>query len=235
MDLENIITYTSPASVETESYKLLRTSLNFKNSRKKYRVIMLTSAGKKEGKTHTICNLAVAYAQDGKHVLLIDADLRMPNVNKLFGIDSRLPGLTNLLVDGLPSSFVKYKVAELDKLEIITAGNKRVSPSELLNSEEFEAIIKEFREEFDIILIDTPPILTYADANIVTKVSDGVILVVATNETRKSMLLEAKKNLDKVEAEVIGVVMTKAKFNKSAQYYSSKFKDKKKRKPFGKT
>jgi capsular exopolysaccharide synthesis family protein len=126
-------------------------------------------------------------------------------------------------------------VAELDKLEIITAGNKRVSPSELLNSEEFEAIIKEFREEFDIILIDTPPILTYADANIVTKVSDGVILVVATNETRKSMLLEAKKNLDKVEAEVIGVVMTKAKFNKSAQYYSSKFKDKKKRKPFGKT
>ena len=219
MNLSRLITLSSPTSFETESYKLLRTNLNFKNSENKYPVILLTSAGKSEGKTTTICNLAITFAQSGKRVLIIDADLRLPYVNKIFDINSRLPGLSNMLVDGLPLDFVLNKVGDLEELEVMTAGNKQVSPTELLNSDAFENMIMECKKKFDIILIDTPPVLSFADASIVAKVVDGVLLVVATQEAKKAMVVEAKKNLEKVGANIIGVVLTKVKFKKNALYY----------------
>lgn len=219
MSASTLVTLSDPTSFATESYKLLRTNLNFKNFKNKYQVMMLTSSGKEEGKTTTICNLAITLAQTGKKVLLIDADLRLPHVNVLFSINKRQPGLSNLLVESLPLDAVVISIEDLDKLEILTGGNKRVSPTELLNSEDFERLIMECKKEYDIILIDTPPVLSFADASIVAKVVDGVLLVVAAQESKKEMVVETKKTLDKVGATIIGVVLTKAKFKKSPHYY----------------
>jgi len=219
MDDLNLVTLSSPASFATESYKLLRTNLNFKNVKNIYQVMMLTSAGSQEGKTTTICNLAVTFAQSDKRVLLIDADLRLPHVNMIFGINKRQTGLSNMLVDDLPLDSVVTKVKDLEKLEILTAGNKQVSPTELLNSDAFENLILSCKKEYDIILIDSPPVLVFADASIVSKVADGVLLVVAAQETKKEMAVESKKALDKVGAVIIGVVLTKVDFKKNANYY----------------
>lgn len=219
MEKFNLVTLIEPTSFITESYKLLRTNLNFKNSNNRYQVMLVTSAGKGEGKSNTISNLAVTFAQAEKRVLLIDADLRLPHVSTIFNIDKQKNGLSNVLVDELPIDTQVIKLENLDKLEILIAGNKHVSPTELLNSEAFEELIKQCREKYDVILIDTPPVLSFADASIISKVADGVLLVVAAHETKKSTIVEAKKNLDKVGATVIGVILTKVKFKKNANYY----------------
>lgn len=219
MDSLSLITLSDPTSFITESYKLLRTNLNFKNLNNRYQVMLVTSAGKEEGKSTTISNLAVTFAQADKRVLLIDGDLRLPQISTIFNINKRKNGLSNMLVDELPLESLINKVEKLDKLEILTAGNKHVSPTELLNSEAFETFIKQCREEYDVILIDTPPVLSFADASIISNVVDGVLLVVATHATKKATIVEAKKNLDKVGAAVIGVILTKVKFKKNANYY----------------
>ncbi|WP_373484850.1 CpsD/CapB family tyrosine-protein kinase [Acetobacterium malicum] len=219
MDSLNLITLSDPTSFITESYKLLRTNLNFKNLNNRYQVMLVTSAGKEEGKSTTISNLAVTFAQADKRVLLIDADLRLPHISTIFNINKRKNGLSNMLVDELPLDSLVNKIENLEKLEILTAGNKHVSPTELLNSEAFETFIKQCREEYDVILIDTPPVLSFADASIISKVVDGVLLVIAAHETKKATIVEAKKNLDKVGASVIGVILTKVKFKKNANYY----------------
>jgi capsular exopolysaccharide synthesis family protein len=219
MDSLSLTTLSDPTSFITESYKLLRTNLNFKNINNRYQVILITSAGKEEGKSTTISNLAVTFAQADKRVVLIDADLRLPHISTIFNINKRKNGLSNLLMDDLALESLVNKMENLDKLEILTAGNKHVSPTELLNSEAFETFIKQCRDDYDVILIDTPPVLSFADASIVSKVVDGVLLVVAANETKKATIIEAKKSLDKVGATVIGVILTKVKFKKNANYY----------------
>lgn len=219
MDSQNLITLSDPTSFITESYKLLRTNLNFKNLNNRYQVMLVTSAGKEEGKSTTISNLAVTFAQADKRVLLIDADLRLPQISAIFNINKRKNGLSNMLVDELPLESLVNKIEKLEKLEILTAGNKHVSPTELLNSEAFGTFIKKCREEYDVILIDTPPVLSFADASIISNVVDGVLLVIAAHSTKKATIIEAKKNLDKVGAAVIGVILTKVKFKKNANYY----------------
>ena len=219
MTFSSLVTLSDPKSFATESYKLLRTNLNFKNVKNKYQVMLMTSAGKQEGKTTTICNLAVTLAQADKRVLLIDADLRMPHVNTIFDINKRQPGLSNMLVDDLPIEVAVNKIPNLEKLEVLTAGNKQVSPTELLNSDSFEEMIRACRNEYDFILIDAPPVLSFADASIVSKAVDGVLLVVEAQETKKALVVEAKKALDKVGATIIGVVLTKVKYKKNANYY----------------
>lgn len=219
MDTLNLITQSDPASFITESYKLLRTNLNFKNEENQYQVILVTSSGKDEGKSTTISNLALAFAQEDKRVLLIDADLRLPRIDAIFNIHPRKNGLSNMLVDNLPFKSLVNRIDSLENLEVLTAGNKNISPTELLNSKLFEAFIKQCRKVYDIILIDTPPLLSFADANIIAKTADGVLLVAAAHETKKTTLFEAKRSLQKIGATIIGVVLTKVDFNKNANYY----------------
>lgn len=219
MDTLNLITQNDPTSFITESYKLLRTNLNFKNEDNRYQVILVTSSGKEEGKSTTIANLAVTFAQEDKRVLLIDADLRLPRINIIFNINERKNGLSNMLVDNIPFKSLVNKIENFENLEILTAGNKNISPTELLNSKLFEAFIKQCRKVYDIILIDTPPLLSFADANIISKTADGVLLVAAAHQTKKTTLIEAKRSLEKIGATIIGIVLTKADFNKNANYY----------------
>ena len=219
MDTLNLITQNDPTSFITESYKLLRTHLNFKNEDNRYQVILVTSSGKEEGKSTTIANLAVTFAQEDKRVLLIDADLRLPRINTIFNINERKNGLSNMLVDNLSFKSLVNRIDTLENLEILTAGTKKVSPTELLNSKLFETFIKQCRKFYDLILIDTPPLLSFADANIISKTADGVLLVAAAHQTKKTTLIVAKRSLEKIGATIIGIVLTKADFNKKANYY----------------
>lgn len=219
MGFASLVTLNDPSSPVTESYKLLRTNLNYLNIDNKYQVLLFTSGAKEEGKTTTICNLAITMAQSRKRVLLIDADLRLPRVGKVFNIDANQPGLTNLLVEGLIMDAVLTTVKGLRKFDILTAGTIDVSPTELLNSPAFEQMIMACRRDYDVILIDAPPVLNFADASIVCKVSDGTILVAAAHETKKEMIVAAKNTIDKVGGILLGVVLTKVKYKKSAHYY----------------
>lgn len=226
MENTKLITLRDPVSFEAESYKLLRTNLNFRNKNQRLKVLLMTSAGKNEGKTTSICNLAVTFAQEGKKVLLLDADLRQSQVYSYFGISKSKPGLSNLLGDGLDYKAVVTKIENFDHFHVLTAGNKKISPTELLNSESFEKLILGCREIYDLILIDSPPVLSFADTNIITKVSDGTLLVVAAEETKKKNLLNAQKSLKKVGAKIVGVIMTKVTMDKKADYYQYNKKDK---------
>ncbi|WKY43520.1 CpsD/CapB family tyrosine-protein kinase [Eubacteriaceae bacterium ES2] len=226
MDTSKLVILRDPDSFETESYKLLRTNLNFKNSNHHLQVMLLTSAGKQEGKSTTIANLAITFAQSNQKVLLIDCDLRQPKQAGIFGINKMKTGLTNLMVDQLPHETGVNSIPNLS-LDVMTAGSKKVSAAELLNSEDFEEMIKSFRKIYDLILIDTPPVLSFADASIISRVVDGVILVVASGETKKAMVVESKKNLDKVGANLVGVILTKMKFARNPEYYRYDYKKRK--------
>lgn len=190
--------------------------------------MLVTSAGKQEGKSTTIANLAIAFAQSNQKVLLIDCDLRQPKQGVIFGINKMKTGLTNLMVDQLPVDTAINGIPNLS-LDVMVAGSKKVSAAELLNSEDFEEMIKSFRKIYDLILIDTPPVLSFADASIISKVVDGVVLVVASGETKKAMVVESKKNLDKVGANLVGVILTKMKFNRNPEYYRYDYKKRKRR------
>jgi capsular exopolysaccharide synthesis family protein len=228
MNLSKLIVLNDADSFVAESYKLLRTNLDFRNSKKSKQVILITSSGKQEGKSTTISNLAVSFAQAQKKVLLIDCDLRQPKLGVIFGINKMKTGLTNLLVDKIPIDTGVNKIGNYS-LDVITAGSKQVSATELLNSEDFENLIADCRTEYDLILIDTPPILSFADASIVSRVADGVLLVVAVGETKKTMMVESKKNLEKVGADLIGVILTKVEFKKNSEYYHYDYKKRKRR------
>lgn len=220
-----VVLYDSDSFV-AESYKLLRTNLDFKNSKNTNQVMLVTSSGKQEGKSTTISNLAASFAQIQKKVLIIDCDLRQPKIGGIFGINKMKTGLTNLLVDKIPVETGINRIGTLS-LHVLTAGSKQVSATELLNSEDFENLIEGCRQEYDLILIDTPPILSFADASIISRVTDGVILVVAAGETKKTMMVEAKKSLDKVGANLLGVIMTKVEFKKNTEYYHYDYKKRK--------
>lgn len=226
---QSLITLNEPHSIASESYKMMRTNLNYMNIDKVNQVILFTSTTSEEGKTTTICNAAITYAQANHRVLLVEADLRKARIHELFAIP-QTPGLTNILADKKDLKAAIQQVEEIPNLDILTAGPLPPNPSEILASHAFEQFILSAREQYDVILIDSPPILSLSDAAIITRVTDGVVLILATNETKKEGATLAKKALEKVNANLLGVVLTKAKLKKDTAYYYYYTKDTQKKK-----
>ncbi|CAN7690598.1 CpsD/CapB family tyrosine-protein kinase [Paenibacillus sp. LjRoot153] len=213
-----IITHQNPKSPISEAYRTLRTNIQFSSIDEELRVIMVTSAGPGEGKSTTLINLAVAYAQTDKKVLVIDGDLRKPTMHHALHVSNR-SGLTNLLTnqltiaDVLQSSFVP-------NLQIITSGPIPPNPSEILSSKKMLSVLDELKQQFDIILIDAPPAIAVTDAQIIATRSDGVIIVVNSDKTKREVVLKAKQNMDNVRARILGVVLNNVdRNNKDAYYY----------------
>lgn len=213
----SLITLEQTKSPISEAYRTLRTNVQFTSVDSETKKIMITSSGPREGKSHTIANLAVSMAQAGKSVLVVDADMRNPTQHKLFGLDNG-QGLSVALVQD--QDYRKYiKETAVPGVMVLTGGPIPPNPAELVGSKRMKRLIQEFSEQFDMVLIDTPPIVAVTDAAILAQEVDGVILVLASGEVNKEYAQRAKELLDKVGAKILGAVLNKADMKTSEYYY----------------
>jgi len=213
---KKLITESYPKSPISEGYRMLRTNIEFSTIDYKLQVIMVTSSKPSEGKSTTSANMAVAFAQSNKRVLLIDADLRKPSQHHLFGTSNRV-GLTTILFKQKELSEV-IQPTNTENLWIIHAGPTPPNPSELLSSKQMATLLSTVRGMYDVIIIDTPPILSVTDAQIVATQSDGVVLVIDSGKVKKDVALKAKASLEHVNAKLIGVVLNNINRNDSDSY-----------------
>lgn len=202
----------NPQSNSSEAYRKLRTNIQFSSIDSQIRTIMVASAVSGEGKTTTIGNLAVAYAQEGKRVLLMDTDLRKPAVHRMFNVPNHI-GLTSVLSS-------QYKVTEVlretgvEGLHVLTSGPVPPNPSEMIGSRKMHALLEDLKEEYDVILFDTPPVLAVSDALIISSLADGVILVVSAGKVKKDLVKKAKAHLEHVNARILGAALNNVQLSK---------------------
>ncbi|MDW2886766.1 CpsD/CapB family tyrosine-protein kinase [Exiguobacterium artemiae] len=220
-DARNLITATQPKSPIAEQYRTIRTNIEFMAVDKEIKVMLVTSSTQGEGKSTTASNLAVAYAQQGKRVLIIDTDMRRPTVHYTFRVANGL-GLSSLLTRQaeLEKAVLPTKV---DNLSILTAGPIPPNPAELLSSRAMEKLIEQLRGEYDVIILDAPPLLQVADSRITSKLTDGVILVIGCTTSDRQRVLKAKEQLELTEAKILGVVLNRRELTDDSayQYYYS--------------
>lgn len=212
-----IITHENPKSPIAESYRTLRTNIQFSSIDEEVRTIMVTSAGPGEGKTTTITNLAVAYSQADQRVVLVDADLRKPTMHQSFELSNRA-GLSSLL-SGQAELEEVLRSTNIPNLNVITSGPIPPNPSEMVSSKRMTSLLEDLKERFDIVLVDTPPALAVTDAQLVATKCDGVVLVVDSGKVKKDIALKAKENLEYVRAKILGVVLNNMDRKKAETYY----------------
>ncbi|WP_396326672.1 CpsD/CapB family tyrosine-protein kinase [Jeotgalibaca sp. MA1X17-3] len=216
----SLITITKPNSVIAEQFRTIRTNIQFSMIDKELKTIIFTSSGPYEGKSTVAANIASVFADQGKKVVLIDADMRKPTVFKTFNLQNTM-GLSTLISSR--STQVQDVVQHMEEagLDIITSGPVPPNPSELLNSNRMNDLIKELEEIYDLVLFDMPPVVSVTDAQIMATKTDGVVFVVRRNIAQKEDVKHAKELLDMVHANVLGVVFNGAekKSDRSYSYY----------------
>ena len=212
-----IVTHFDPKSPISEQYRTIRTNIQYASIEDDIKAIAVTSAGPSEGKSTTIANLAVVNAQQGKKVLLIDTDLRKPTIHHTFRV-ANVIGLTNVLTK---QSYLEEATTTTDipNLDVLTSGPIPPNPAELLGTKAMEELLEEAKEQYDIILFDTPPVLAVTDAQIVANKCDGVILVVSSGKTNRDGAVKAKELLVNANAKLLGAVLNQKKQKQSEYYY----------------
>lgn len=217
----NIINSDSPFSI-TEAYKSLRTNIIFStgdNGCKKYAV---TSPVPGEGKTTNSVNIAISFAQTGKKVLLIDADLRKPRIHKHFEVENKV-GLSNLLsgvYDGENKNIVNK--TKIENLDLITAGRVPPNPIELLSSENMTKFMESLDENYDFVIIDTPPINVVSDALVLSKLVTGYILVLRSNYSEQQSLDNAISKFELANVKPLGIILNDHDENRKK--YTSRYR-----------
>lgn len=236
----NIVTIKNPKSPLAEAYRTLRTNIQFSSFDKRIQTIVVTSSQPGEGKSTTAANLAVVMAQGGHKTILLDCDQRKPTQHKVFG-QSNLTGISNLLIGEVRFEDAVIKT-EVENLCLLTAGIRPPNPAELLGSGRMRSLLTKLREEFEYIIIDTPPVLAVTDAQVASKYADGCLLVTASGEADREAAMRAKELLVKVDAKIIGVILNKLDTSRKGyygQYYHYYYgedkdtKQKKKKRGFG--
>lgn len=192
-----------PKSPISEQYRTIRTNILFSSVDEEIRTIMVTSASPGEGKSTTAANLAVVFAQQGKTVLLVDADLRKPTVHYTFNM-LNTTGLTSVLTNQVPLMEAVHTNEEKN-LYILPSGPVPPNPSELLGSRAMQHFMEKALEEYDIVLFDTPPVLAVTDAQILANVCDGSVLVVSSGHTEKDALVKTKELLAGSNGKILGL------------------------------
>ena len=217
--MKSIISYNDPKSVISEQYRAIRTNIEYSNVDQNTKTILVTSSDKNEGKTTTVSNLAVSFANLNKKVLLIDCDLRNASIHKMFKINN-IYGLTDILAkDRAVDKCIQE--TELENLYVLTAGSTPPNPAEILSSEKMKNLIEDLKNIYDYIFIDTPPIGLVTDAGVLSSFTDGVVLVVKSESVEKKYLEETKKKLDAVDARILGAILNSYKSEqKDYNYYS---------------
>ncbi|TDM19508.1 CpsD/CapB family tyrosine-protein kinase [Macrococcoides caseolyticum] len=212
-----LITHLYPKSTISEQYRMIRSNIMFSNIDKEIKKLVVTSAAPSAGKSVTAANIAVAYAQAGKRVLLIDGDLRKPTIQYTFKTKN-LFGLSNLITSQIELEKAVQNT-EIENLSIMTSGPIPPNPSELLASKRFKELLSIIEQYFDIIIIDTPPVLAVTDAVIMSTLVDGSILVTNVEINNKHHLLKAKDMLLKSDANILGIVLNNVDQSSNNDYY----------------
>lgn len=212
-----LLAHNSPKDPVAEQYRTIRTNIQFSDTDQDIKSIVLTSTGPGEGKSTTASNLATVYAQQGLRVLLIDADLRKPTAHYTFRLENHV-GLTNVLTKQSTLGQA-VQTTEVPELFLLTSGPIPPNPAELLASNNMTELLKEMKEQFDMVIFDTPPVLAVADAQILANQVDGSILVVSSGKTDREAAVKAKELLLKANAKVLGAVLNNRKMEEGSDYY----------------
>lgn len=211
-----------------EAYKTIRTNLNFITQSNGYKTIMITSATPGEGKSNVTINLALALSKIGKNVLVIDCDMRKPGLSKYLNISLRTAGLSNILSNQAEIEDVVFKVSDLG-FYVIPAGAVPPNPSELLSSKNMKKMIRVLENDFDYILLDTPPVYVVSDATVLESIVDGAVLVVGHRQAGFNIVKSARDSLEKSKIKILGAVLNKYdakqsyKSDYSYEYYASEY------------
>ncbi len=201
-----VVSVSHPLSPAAESYRSLRTSLQFVRQERPLRTLVVTSPAAAEGKTSTVANLGAVFAQAGERVVLVSCDLRRPRLAEFFGLDEQT-GLTTVLLGEQSLADVVQPVSGQETLWLLGAGRVPANPAELLNGPAARELFAALRAEFDLVLIDSPPVLPVTDAAVLSKDADGTLMVVAAGQTKRVDLRRAAEKLAQVNAPMVGTVL----------------------------
>ena len=216
--LDHLITVADPRSPVSEAYRTLRTNLDFSSLDKPIKTMLLTSAGPEEGKSTVLANLAVATAQAGRKVVLVDGDLRRPTLHSIFNRKNDV-GLTTMIVDDAAMESPPLQDTGVEGLQLVSSGPLPPNPSELLGSRRMEEIIAALLERADVVLFDAPPVVAVTDAAVLATKVDGVLLVINAGGTKRDYARAAKARLEKVNANLLGAVLNNVRFDVSLHRY----------------
>ena len=220
--LSSLVAHYDPRSPVAEAYRALRTNIEKARAAADAKIIMVTSSVLEEGKTTTAANLALSFAQMGRKTLLLAADLRRPDIHRVFGLqkepgladvltgsmpwESATRGLSDILLGELPMDIVMLTPG-MDNLHLLPSGSNPLNPAELLSSESMRTLLGELRDAFDLIIIDTPPIIPVTDAAVLAEHTDGVVMIYEVGKVGRDVLKRAKSHFDNVNADIWGIVM----------------------------
>ena len=206
--------YLDNSSFYDESIYSIKTNLKYNNSYKKLKVIGMTSSKPNEGKSNILYDIAKSFASDGLKVAILDFDLRMPKLNKLLKLEKNI-GLTEFFYDKADLDQILLEDKNQENLWILLSGQVPENPTEILDSTKTKKLVENLSEKFDYIFINTPPVDLLADGSIISTYCDGIILSIKYNDTRKEELDKAIINLQKVDANIIGLIMKHANIDKN--------------------
>ncbi|MGX6971791.1 CpsD/CapB family tyrosine-protein kinase [Vagococcus lutrae] len=214
----SLITLADQRSPISEQYRTIRTNIQFSMVDSQFKTLVVTSSGPGEGKSTTSANLAVVFANSGIRVLLVDADLRKPTVAKTFALSNH-QGFSTLLTDREAHVTQLAQPSGVENLSILTSGPKPPNPSEMLGSIRMGQVMEQLRESYDLIIFDMPPVVAVTDAQIMSALVDGTMLVVREGVSDKRAIIKAQQLLDMVNANLLGVVYNGATKATDQGYY----------------
>jgi capsular exopolysaccharide synthesis family protein len=212
-----LVTETDPRSPAAEAYRTLRTNIRFAGLDSPCRTIVVTSAGSGEGKTTTAANFAVVAAQSDTRVCLVDADMRRPALHKVFGLPNA-NGLTTALLEGATFASVAQPT-RVPNLCVLTSGPHPPNPAELVGSHRMRDCIDGAMKDFDLVIFDSPPVISVADALALSAQCDGVLLVVRAGKMPHAVVRRTSEQIEAVKGRILGIVLNSVDLRRDGYYY----------------
>jgi non-specific protein-tyrosine kinase len=218
MSQPDLITLTDPRSPAAEAYRTLRTNIEFSSLDQPLRSLLVTSPAANADRVTALANLAVIMAEGGRKVILVDGDLRRPELHDVFGLDSA-PGLSELLREGSDMADLSLQDSGIDGLRLLTSGQLPQNPSVLLGADRMQEVIAALTTQADLVLISAPPVIAVTDAALLASKVDGTLLVIRARGTQREHVQRAKALLEKVNARLVGAVLSNASLDTSVSSY----------------
>ena len=212
-----LITESDPKSPASEAYRTLRTNIQFAGLDQPAKSIVITSASAGEGKTTTVANFGVVAAQAGTRVCAIDSDLRRPALHRIFGLQNT-QGLTTALLEGLPFAKVAQPT-RVPNLSVVTSGPLPPNPAELVGSKRMRELLEGAASDFDLVLLDTPPVISVSDGVSLAAQCDGVILIIRVGTIPHEVVRRAAEHIEAVKGRILGVLLNSVNLTRDGYYY----------------